>query len=105
MTFEQANLDYAGYYARAFRRIGDIETADVLDIVYEEEIGHVHHGVVWFDRWRPKERSRFRAFEVLLPEGLSPIREQGTEFDVYTRQQPVRDDETNRHLHFVLGVP
>lgn len=93
MTFEQANLDYAGYYARAFRRIGDIETADVLDIVYEEEIGHVHHGVVWFDRWRPQERSRFRAFEVLLPEGLSPIRAKGTDFDVEARQKAGLDDD------------
>src|SRR5690625_366248 len=93
MTFEQANLDYAGYYARAFRRIGDIETADVLDIVYEEEIGHVHHGVLWFDRWRSIERSRFRAFEVLLPEGLSPIRAKGTDFDVDARQKAGLDDE------------
>lgn len=87
MTFEQANLDYAGYYARAFRRIGDIETADVLDIVYEEEIGHVHHGVVWFDRWRPPDEPRFRAFEVLLPEGLSPIRAKGHDFDIEARQK------------------
>lgn len=93
MTFEQANLDYAGYYARAFRRIGDIETADVLDIVYEEEIGHVHHGVIWFDRWKPKERSRFRAFEVLLPEGLSPIRAKGMDFDIQARQKAGLDDD------------
>lgn len=92
MTFEQANLDFAGYYARAFRRVGDIETADVLDIVYEEEIGHVKHGVTWFDRWRPKERSRFRAFEVLLPEGLSPIRAKGTDFDVEARRLAGLDD-------------
>lgn len=93
MTFEQANLDYAGYYARAFRRVGDIETADVLDIVYEEEIGHVKHGVVWFDRWRPKEGSRFRAFEVLLPEGISPIRAKGNEFDREARQLAGLDDD------------
>lgn len=98
MTFEQANLDFAGYYARAFRKIGDIETADVLDIVYEEEIGHVRHGVQWFDRWRPKERSRFRAFEVVLPEGLSPIRAKGTGFDIEARRLAGLDDDFIEHL-------
>lgn len=93
MTFEQANLDFAGYYARAFRRVGDIETADVLDIVYEEEIGHVHHGVVWFDRWRPREKSRFRAFEVLLPEGISPVRAKGTDFDIEARRKAGLDED------------
>ena len=93
MTFEQANLDFAGYYARAFRRIGDVSTADVLDVVYAEEIGHVKHGVTWFDRWRPRERSRFRAYEVLLPEGLSPIRAKGTEFDAEARRLAGLDDD------------
>lgn len=93
MTFEQANLDFAGYYARAFRKVGDLSTADVLDVVYAEEIGHVKHGVTWFDRWRPKERSRFRAYEVLLPEGLSPIRAKGNEFDVEARRQAGLDED------------
>lgn len=93
MTFEQANLDFAGYYARAFRDVGDIETADVLDVVYEEEIGHVHHGVVWFDRWRPRDKSRFRAFEVLLPEGLSPVRAKGNEFDIEARREAGLDED------------
>lgn len=93
LTFEQANLDFAGYYARAFRKIGDISTADVLDVVYDEEIGHVKHGVTWFDRWRPKERSRFRAYEVVLPEGLSPIRAKGNEFDVDARRLAGLDDD------------
>lgn len=93
MTFEQANLDFAGYYARAFRAIGDVPTADVLDVVYAEEIGHVKHGVTWFDRWRPKERSRFKAYEVILPEGLSPIRAKGTGFDVEARRLAGLDDD------------
>lgn len=98
MTFEQANLDFAGYYARAFRRVGDIETADVLDIVYAEEIGHVKHGVTWFDRWRPKETSRFRAFEVVLPSGISPVRAKGNEFDVEARRLAGLDDDYIEHL-------
>lgn len=98
MTFEQANLDFAGYYARAFRRVGDILTADVLDVVYEEEIGHVKHGVTWFDRWRPKPGPRFRAYEVLLPEGLSPVRAKGTEFDAEARRLAGLDDDYIEHL-------
>lgn len=94
MTFEQANLDFAGYYARAFRRMGDTDTADVLDIVYEEEIGHVKHGVVWFDRWRPpRERSAFRAWQIALPETISPARARGTMFDEEARRRAGFDDE------------
>ena len=85
LTFEQANLDYAGYYARAFRTIGDLETADALDVVYEEEIGHVKHGAVWFDRWRPRERDAFRAWQIVLPEAISPARARGLEFDEEAR--------------------
>lgn len=98
MTFEQANLDYSGYYARAFRQIGDTQTADVLDIVYDEEIGHVKHGVIWFDRWRPKDEPRFKAYEILLPEGISPIRAKGKDFDMQARQRAGLDDDFIAHL-------
>ena len=40
LTFEQANLDYSLHFASIFRRIGDLDTADVLQQIYEDEIGH-----------------------------------------------------------------
>ena len=44
LTFENANLDFAGDYARAARACGDVATADALDQVHADEIRHVHFG-------------------------------------------------------------
>lgn len=83
LTFEQANLDFARYYASAFRQCGDVETADVLDIVYREEIGHVKNGVVWFDRLRDDVEtvSMFDAWVQRLPPPLTAVRARGADFD------------------------
>src|SRR6185503_1245040 len=50
LTFEQANLDFAGDYAAAARACGDHATADALDRVHADEIRHVHFGWVWLRR-------------------------------------------------------
>lgn len=83
LTFEQANLDFARYYASAFRQCGDTETADVLDVVYREEIGHVKNGVVWFDRLRDDVNTvaMFDAWVQRLPAPLTPVRARGVDFD------------------------
>ena len=47
LTFENANLDFAGDYAAAARACGDTATADVLEQVHADEIGHVHFGWIW----------------------------------------------------------
>src|SRR5690349_9671678 len=44
LTFENANLDFAGEYAAAARACGDDATADVLAQVHADEIGHVRFG-------------------------------------------------------------
>ena len=51
MTFEAANLDFAQYYSKIFRSFGDHKTADILDIVLEDEISHVAFGAHWMKRW------------------------------------------------------
>ena len=50
LTFENANLDFAGDYAAAARACGDEATAAALDQVHADEIGHVHFGWVWLKR-------------------------------------------------------
>jgi uncharacterized ferritin-like protein (DUF455 family) len=60
MTFEQANIDFALHYENIFRQEGDLVSAAIMKQVRDEEIGHVKHGVVWFERWRPKCESLFR---------------------------------------------
>lgn len=98
LTLEQANLDYASFYAEAFRTAGDEATARVLDIVYEEEIGHVKHGVVWFDRWRDPEVAPFDAYRDLLPPPLSPARARGLSFDADGRRRAGLDPDFIRRI-------
>ncbi|MGN6106468.1 MAG: DUF455 family protein, partial [Kofleriaceae bacterium] len=42
LTFENANLDFAGDYADAARACGDLATAEAIDRVHTDEIRHVH---------------------------------------------------------------
>jgi len=50
LGFEQANLDFARHWGPAFRRAGDVATADVIDEVYVDEIRHLRHAVAWYPR-------------------------------------------------------
>lgn len=57
LTFENANLDFAGEYAAAARAVGDDATADVLARVHADEIGHVRFGWTWLGKLAPRHRS------------------------------------------------
>lgn len=87
LTFEQANLDYAASYAQAFAQVGAADTAQVLRRVFEEEIGHVGHGVKWLKRWRLPQESLFEAYCRLLPSPLTASRARGKTLHVGARLQ------------------
>lgn len=88
LTLEQANLDYSLFYQRAVAEAGDAATAAILDRVYREEIGHVKHGVTWFNRWRapssPDDTTTteddWDAYVRLLPAPMTPRRAKGPVF-------------------------
>ena len=80
LTFEQANLDFATHFANLFQTIGDAETSDILVKVRDDEIGHVKHGLVWFDRWRDPAKSLWQAYCEELRFPLTPARAKGTVF-------------------------
>lgn len=80
LTFEQANLDYAAWYAEAFRAVGDADTAAALDRVLDDEVGHVRHGRVWFERLRDRRRPYWEAWAEALPAPLTPARARGRGF-------------------------
>jgi len=77
LTFEQANLDFAGHFARGFATVGDTETAQLLGKIYHDEIGHVAYGLKWFRRWKPPGESDWDAFCRTLKFPLSPQRAKG----------------------------
>ena len=58
----------------AVQKTGDHATAAILERVFQEEIGHVKHGVTWFNRWRENASSEtdWEAYTRLLPFPLTP---------------------------------
>ncbi|MES2616040.1 MAG: DUF455 family protein [Bdellovibrionota bacterium] len=80
MTFEQANLDFSYFYMNLMKKIGDNKTAEILQTVFEEEIGHVKHGVVWFDKWRDHSQSQWQCYTNELKLPLTPARAKGISF-------------------------
>jgi len=77
LTFEQANLDYSLHFANVFGRLGDSQTADLLQKIYEDEIGHVQHGLHWFRQWKNPEQSDWEAYQDSLEYPMSPQRGRG----------------------------
>lgn len=87
LVLEQANLDFALHYGRLFRQIGDAPTADVMDQVHQDEVGHVKHGLHWFRRWKDPAESDWEAFDRRLRLPLSPARAKGEGFDRAVREE------------------
>lgn len=48
LILEARGLDVTPSMIQKLRRAGDVESADLLDVIYEEEIGHVAAGTRWF---------------------------------------------------------
>ncbi|MDX1681080.1 MAG: DUF455 family protein [Akkermansiaceae bacterium] len=85
LTFEQANLDFSKHYAKLFRQVGDKASAKVLEKIYQDEIGHVGHGVKWFRQWKEQGSSDWEAFQTYMEfpfaaakaKGMAPFNAEG----------------------------
>jgi len=86
LTFEQANLDFAGHYSRSFASVGDTDSAKLLEKIYRDEIGHVAYGLKWFRRWKNPDESDWEAFCRTLKFPLSPQRAKGFTLNVAGRK-------------------
>jgi uncharacterized ferritin-like protein (DUF455 family) len=62
LTFEQANLDFSLQFMQAFAKIEDSKSEQLLNTVYQDEIGHVQHGLNWVNRWKPAEISLWQYY-------------------------------------------
>ncbi|MBA3499322.1 MAG: DUF455 family protein, partial [Deltaproteobacteria bacterium] len=91
LTFENANLDFAGEYAAAARACGDEATAQVLVRVHEDEIAHVHFGYVWLRRLSSDDDA-WRAYNANVKFPLGPRRARGATFDREARRRAGFDD-------------
>lgn len=80
LTFENANLDFAGDYAIAARACGDHATAEALDQVHADEIRHVHFGWVWLKKLAG-DLDPWQAYLDHVKFPLGPRRARGARFD------------------------
>jgi uncharacterized ferritin-like protein (DUF455 family) len=85
LTFEQANLDFAGDYAAAARACGDVATAEALERVHADEIRHVHFGWVWLNRLGSGDPWQSYLAHVTPP--LGPARARGARLDRDARRR------------------
>ncbi|WP_408098867.1 DUF455 family protein [Peredibacter sp. HCB2-198] len=97
LTFEAANLDFAQHYARLFREFGDIETAQILEIVLEDEIGHVAFGAHWMKKWR-EDKTLWQYYMDSLPWPLTPARSKGIGFDPKIHERAMSDQDFIQEL-------
>ena len=82
LTFEQANLDHARYWRKAFEALGDAPCAALMDRVYRDEIRHVAHGVRWFEQLGGQGgASMYPAWRRELPHPMTTARARGPQFD------------------------
>lgn len=98
LTFEQANLDYCTYYRDVFSKIGDHQTAEVLQKVYLDEIGHVKNGVFWINTWKKKNESIWDFYTNHLTWPLTAQRAKGIIFDKEGRKHAGLDDDFQQAL-------
>jgi uncharacterized ferritin-like protein (DUF455 family) len=86
LTFEQANLDFAGHFSKSFDAIGDNDTSKLLEKIYRDEIGHVAYGLKWFRRWKNPGENDWDAFCRVLKFPHSPQRAKGFSLNVEGRR-------------------
>ena len=86
LTLEQANLDYAPHFSRVYDNLGDTHTAQLMRRIYRDEIGHVKHGLTWFNTWRDPKTSEWEAYSQVLTAPLNPSRAKGIGFNIEGRR-------------------
>jgi uncharacterized ferritin-like protein (DUF455 family) len=86
LTLEQANLDFAGIYADAFRSGGDARSGQVCEAVQRDEIGHVRCAATWLRRLSGGA-SDLEAYTEAVPFPFAATRAKGRQFDVDARRR------------------
>lgn len=87
LTLEQANLDFTGLYAEAFRAAGDEESARVCERVQRDEVRHVRVAARWLLRLSPAGESDARAYARCAPFPFAANRAKGRRFDADARRR------------------
>jgi uncharacterized ferritin-like protein (DUF455 family) len=77
LTFEMANLDFAPLYGQSFARVGDLESASLMNRILEDEISHVSFGWNWLKKFKAPESAEWEVWNENLPPLMTPKRARG----------------------------
>lgn len=86
LSFEQANLDHAPYFAELFQKVGDEDSAALMDIIFHDEIMHVRFGGHWLEQYKDEGRSSFDVFNESLGLAHPAHRARGLHFNAEARR-------------------
>lgn len=81
LTLEQANLDFTLVYRDGFREAGDERSAEVCQLIHDEEIEHVRLAAHWLRELQPDAPSDVERYRLAVPFPLSAARAKGRRFD------------------------
>ena len=87
LTLEQANLDFTTMYREAFAAAGDSESAEIMQQVHDDEIGHVAAAARWIKTLGPPGSDIIDAYSEAVPFPLSASRAKAKRFDVVSRRR------------------
>ncbi|NBO23863.1 MAG: DUF455 family protein [Chlamydiae bacterium] len=87
LTFEMANLDFAPLYRDSFLRHNDVDSANLMQKIIDDEIGHVSFGVSWMHRMNKENKDPFLFYKENLPPLLDPKRAKGFVFQTDLRKK------------------
>jgi len=88
LTFEMANLDFAPMYGQSFAHFGDMEAAQLMGTILNDEINHVKFGWRWLKHFKQGHETEWEAWQQALASTLlTPKRAKGFYVHAEPRQQ------------------
>ena len=86
LTFESANLDFALFYKNVFFGVEDFKSAEIMDIIFEDEVTHVKLGLYWLNKFK-MDKDLFEYYQTILPQNISPSRAVGIGYQRTIREK------------------
>ncbi len=80
LTFEAANLDFGLFYRDIFQKYDDTQSAQIMQIVHDDEISHVALGVSHLKK-AAMDKPLWDYYCSLMPADVAPSRAKGMLFD------------------------
>ncbi len=87
LSFEGANLDYATIYQKTFSQYGDDKSAEIMEIVFLDELKHVKRGLKVLQKREDKSISEWEYYLTLLDPPFTPRRAKGYFYIPETRRK------------------